>query len=267
MAAPAGAPSTSARRSSPWPARSRAACSELARCCSEYMPKARWLRSSWAAKSSSRPMGRISTSVTSSYPTAQASIKRSGVLSDRMWSEVHPIFSGIRKYPSGELLHNVVAHVVVREDVLDVIGVFQRVDHLEYLAGLVLVEVDLAARQERGVGGLVVDPGLLQRGAHRDQVGRLGDDLEGLAEVGDLLGAGVEDRHEDVVLGQVLRLLDDDDALAVEPVRHRARVRGAVAVVGQALHEHRHAAGAVALVGDVLVLRAAGLLAGAALDR
>jgi hypothetical protein len=37
--------------------------------------------------------------------------------------------------------------------------------------------------------------------------------------------------------------------------------------VGQALHQDRHAAGAVALVGDVLVLSAAGFLAGAALDR
>ena len=37
-------------------------------------------------------------------------------------------------------------------------------------------------------------PALLQRGAHRDQIGRLADDLEGVAEVGDLLGAGLEDR-------------------------------------------------------------------------
>ena len=43
--------------------------------------------------------------------------------------------------------------------------------------------------------------------------------------------------------------------------------RGPVLVVGEALDEHRDAGGAVALVHDRLVLRAAGLRAGAALDR
>ena len=74
----------------------------------------------------------------------------------------------------------------------------------------------------------------------------------------------------------------DHDALAVEQVRHRARVGqraavaghrgadlhgGAVAVVGEALDEHRDAVRAVALVHDRLVVGAAGLGAGAALDR
>ena len=78
------------------------------------------------------------------------------------------------------------------------------------------------------------------------------------------------------------RLRHDHDALAVEQVGHRARVGhraavaghrdahlggGAVAVVGQALDEHRDAVGAVALVHDRLVVGAAGLQAGAALDR
>ncbi len=64
----------------------------------------------------------------------------------------------------------------------------------------------------------------------------------------------------------------DDDALAVEQEGHRARVgqraavaghrgadlhRGAVAVVGEALDEHRDAGGAVALVHDRLVVGAA----------
>ena len=113
----------------------------------------------------------------------------------------------------------------------------------------------------------------------------LGDHLEGLAEVVDLLGAGVERRLEDVVLGDRPALLvgrHDDDALAVEQVRHRAGVghraavaghrgadlhRGPVAVVGEALDEHRDAVRAVALVHDRLVVGAAGLGAGAALDR
>jgi len=62
---------------------------------------------------------------------------------------------------SAELLHDVVRDVVVRVDVLDVVGVLEGVDQLEDAAGLVLVEVDLDAWQERGVGGLVVDAGFL----------------------------------------------------------------------------------------------------------
>ena len=80
------------------------------------------------------------------------------------------------------------------------VELFEHVDQLEDLARLILVQVDLDAGQERQVGRLVVDAGLLQGGADRDHVGRLGDDLEGVAEVVDLLGAGVEDRHQHVVL-------------------------------------------------------------------
>ena len=49
-------------------------------------------------------------------------------------------------------------------------------------------------------------PAPLQRGAHRHQVGRLADHLEGLAEVVDLFGAGVEDGHQHVVLGRPVPL-------------------------------------------------------------
>src|SRR5271165_5675646 len=113
----------------------------------------RWPRSTWASMSSSGVSGRICTSAT--------------------------------KDRSADLLHDVVGHRVVRVHVLDVVGVLDRVDHLEHALGLVLVELDLHARQERGVGGLVVDPGVLQGGADRDHVVRLGDDLEGVAEVVD----------------------------------------------------------------------------------
>src|SRR5205807_1195656 len=48
---------------------------------------------------------------------------------------------------------------------------------------------------------------------------------------------------------------------AVARHRHPHLAGGAVAVVGQALDQHRHTVGGVALVGDVLPVRAAGLLA------
>src|SRR3984885_1828679 len=182
---------------------------------------------------------------------------------------------------SAKFLHDLVRHRVVGVDVLHVVGVLERVDQPEHLARLLLVQVHLDAGQERHVRRLVVDLGFLQRLAGRDQVGRLRDHLERLAEVVDLLGAGVQDGGQHVVLAGAV-LLDDDHALAVEQVAHRAGVghraavagerdahirRRSVPVVGQALDQDRHAAGTVALIGDVLVLGAARLRAAAALDR
>ena len=72
----------------------------------------------------------------------------------------------------------------------------------EHLARAVGVELDLKGGHERGVGRVVVDARGLQRRAHGHEVGGLADDLEGVAEVVDLLGAGVQDRLEQVVLGR-----------------------------------------------------------------
>jgi len=125
------------------------------------------------------------------------------------------------------------------------------------------------------------DPRRLNGGTDCDEVGGLGDDLEAVAEVVDLLRAGVEDDLEQVVLRQGA-LRDDDDALAVEDVgdaagvgeltavagQGRPHLRGrAVAVVGEALDEHRDTVRRVSLVGDALPVSAAGLGPGAALDR
>ena len=120
-------------------------------------------------------------------------------------------------------------------------------------------------RPLRDLGGLHLDPGLLERGAHGGQVGRLAEDLEHVVVEHDVLGAGV-DRDHQVVLGVALAV-DHDDALLVEQVGDGAGLAevaavlgegvadlgaGAVAVVGQRLDEDRDAAGAVALVDDGL---------------
>ncbi|MNW55255.1 hypothetical protein D3C74_329030 [compost metagenome] len=133
---------------------------------------------------------------------------------------------------------------------------------------------------EDHVRGVVLDAGVLQRGADRDQVGGLGEDLERVALVRDLLAARLQDGLHHVVLGGAL-LGDHDDALAGEQVGHRARVRelapvarerdadlrgGTVLVVREALDQDRDAARAVALVHDRLVVGAAGFLARAALE-
>src|SRR5450755_768356 len=243
-------------------------------------PKARRTRSKSASRSSPEVSSRISVPpravrcvATGSNATACASRARQ-----------QPGKAGRREdgQASAELLHDVVGHGVVGVHVLHVVGVIEGVDDPEHAPGLLLVDRDLHGRHERDVGGLVVDAGVLQRAAHRHHVTGLAGHLEGVAEVADLLGARFEHGVQDVILGDAARLADDDDALAVEQVGHRARVghgpavpaeRGAnvrggpVPVVGQALDQHRHPAGAVALVGDVLVGGAAGLLAGAAADR
>ena len=58
-------------------------------------------------------------------------------------------------------------------------------------------------RDERHLGRVVVETGLLNRGPHQNRVGRIADDLERVAEVVDLLGIGVQGRLQDVVLGEL----------------------------------------------------------------
>src|SRR5215218_5388776 len=181
-----------------------------------------------------------------------------------------------------DLLEHLVGDVVVGEDVLHVVAVLERVDEPEDLARGLLVELDRDAGHEADVGGVVVDAGVLQGGAHRDQVGRLAHDLEGVALVAHLLGPGVQHGHEHGVLVDGVRPRHHDDALAGEQVGDRAGVghRPAVAghrradlhgrpvlVVGQALDEDGDTAGGVALVGDRLVVDATGLETGTALHR
>src|SRR6266851_1675342 len=166
---------------------------------------------------------------------------------------------------STQLLHDLVGDRVVRVHVLDLVGLLEHVD-----------------QPEHPPGGLIVDPGLLQRGPDRHQVGRLTDHLVGLAHVTDLLGPGIKHGHQHVVLAERVRLGHDDHALAAEQVRdrpgvgHGAAVAGQrrpdlrgcpVPVVGQALDQERDAARGVTLVRHRLVRGAACLEPGAAANR
>src|ERR1700757_2530269 len=87
---------------------------------------------------------------------------------------------------------HLVREVDVGVDVLHVVAVLERVDELEHLTGGVEVDGNADRRRETGLGRLVVDAGVLQRGPHPDQIGRLGDDLEAVAQVVDVLGAGFQ---------------------------------------------------------------------------
>src|SRR5690606_17546294 len=91
---------------------------------------------------------------------------------------------------------DLVGGVEVGVDVLDVVAVLEGVDEAHDLAGTLEVDLDLHRGQELRLGGVVVDARLLEGGADGDEVAGLADDLEALAEVVDLLGAGVEDGVE-----------------------------------------------------------------------
>src|SRR5690625_3274463 len=184
-----------------------------------------------------------------------------------------------------DLGHDFVGSVEVGEDVLYVVAVLEGFDQPYDLAGGLDIDLDGHGRDERLLGGLVVEPGFLQRRTYGHQIGRFADDLEGRAEVVDLLGTGVEYGEQDVVLAGLPRLLltvDDDDTLAVEQVRDRAGVghrtagtghrgthfhRGTVLVVGQTLDEERDPVRSVALVHDGGVLDSSAVQPAAALDR
>ncbi len=65
------------------------------------------------------------------------------------------------------------AGVEVGEDVLHVVAVLQGVDQPEDLPGTLFVELDLVVGTKYGLGGVVVDAGVLEGRADRDG-GRLG---------------------------------------------------------------------------------------------
>ena len=103
-------------------------------------------------------------------------------------------------------------------------------------------------RQLGDLGGLDLDAGLVERGAHGGQRRRLAEDLEHVVVRRDVLGAGVDGDHQ-VVLGVALAV-DDDQAALVEEVGDRAGLAEAAAVLGE--HVADLGAGAVAVVGDRL---------------
>src|ERR1700758_1264455 len=99
---------------------------------------------------------------------------------------------------------HLVREVDVGVDVLHVVAVLQRVDELEHLAGAVEVDGNADRRLKTGLGRVVVDARVLQRGAHPDEIARLGDDFEAVAQVVHVLGTGIQDRGQHVVLGQAV---------------------------------------------------------------
>ena len=114
--------------------------------------------------------------------------------------------------------------------------------------------------------GILLPPGyLVERGAHAARSLGSHSTSKTSSSSDDVLGAGVDGRHQVVLV--VVLAVDDDHALLVEQVGDGAVLAeaaavlgedvadlgaGAVAVVGQRLDQDRHAARAVALVGDLL---------------
>ena len=83
--------------------------------------------------------------------------------------------TSVRILASGvERLEDFVRHVLIAVHGLDVVDVLDRVQQLEQLLGRLLgVDRLLELRAELEVGRLIVEPGVLDRLADRDQVGRV----------------------------------------------------------------------------------------------
>ena len=153
-------------------------------------------------------------------------------------------------------------------DVLYVVVVLQQINELLHVLDVVLIfQLDIVLRHHLH-GGL--DEGialLLQGGQHGAEGIGVGVDLKGLLLHLHIVRARIQRVHHHGVLVQIL-FLDDDDALAVKGPGHAARSpqalavlvqqvahlgSGAVAVVGQRVHDYGHAGGSIALVHHVLV--------------
>jgi hypothetical protein len=126
-----------------------------------------------------------------------------------------------------------------------------------FLAASAVVEGHGGGGHHRESADSTGDAGLLERGAHRVQVGRRGGDPPGVAVVDDVLGAGVEGHQHELVLvggavGAITTPLRSNcqataPGSAMEPPfleKMRGLGAGAVAVVGEHLDEHGHAVGA-----------------------
>src|SRR5581483_9746859 len=183
---------------------------------------------------------------------------------------------------SAELGHHGLGDVEVRVDVLDVVEILERLDEREHLARLTALDRHGRLRHHRELGGEHRDPRLRDAVPHRREGGGLGRDLPRALGVPEIVGAGLERQLEQPLLVRRRLLLDLDEPLAREHPRYAPALaqaaavagervadllRGAVAVVGQALDEQRHPARPVPLVGDLLVLGAALELTRSALDR
>src|SRR5260370_33423452 len=99
--------------------------------------------------------------------------------------------------------------------------VLQGVDDAQHGAGPCGVgQRDGGGGQHGQVGAGDRDTGGVERVADAVEVGRSGGDLERVAQVGDVFGAGVERRDHEVVFGGC-GLLDDDAAVPFDLPRHR----------------------------------------------
>ena len=126
---------------------------------------------------------------------------------------------------------------------------------------------------------IVLQPGFLQCVANGREIPCCGHDLEALAKVINLFGTGIQDGHQDVILG-IAFLRQLNDTFTVEHigdgpcVSHISAVlvhrgthirRSTVAVISQALDEDRYPTVAITFIRHGLPVRAAGFLTRTAL--
>ena len=154
-------------------------------------------------------------------------------------------------------------------DVLNVVVVLQEINELGHIFDVVLAsELNVILRYHLN-GGLGKGIALtLQSSSDRIEVIRVAGDLKDAAIGLEVRRAAVQRVHHHRLFIQIsILVVDDDDALAVKAPGHAAAGAhvsavlveevadlrcGAVAVVGEGLHDNSHAAGTVAFVDHLL---------------
>src|SRR5690606_15145866 len=158
----------------------------------------------------------------------------------------------------------------VRVHLLGVVELLEGVDQLLDALAVLGVQLDLDVGTHRDLGDLGLEPGRLEAALEGPEIGRRAEDLDpALVVRGDVLRARLDGGFHHRVLGgagseqelAAVRELERDRAVGAEvPVVLGEGMAdlgdGAGAVVGQAVDDHRGAAGAVAFVADFLVGRA-----------
>src|SRR3989449_2242717 len=114
-----------------------------------------------------------------------------------------------------DLLHDLFRNVEVRVDLLDVVVVFQRIDQLQHVLRVFLIELDVVLRDKGDLGQGALDLGVDQGFLHLLEVVGGGDDLVGFLIRLHILGAGVQGEAHELVLVH-LALLHDQQAFFVE---------------------------------------------------
>ena len=161
------------------------------------------------------------------------------------------------------------------ENLLHVVILVEEIQHLLHSLKILALDRHSVLRNHLHLSGQeTADALLFQRLAHSGQVIGRGVDFERILIHLHVLSARLQRHHHHLVLVAAGLTFHDQHALFVKHEAHGARgahvaaklgeamaniAGGTVAIVGNRFHDHRHAAGRIAFVGDLFVIHIAQL--------